>query len=156
MADTNFQVTIPNLPKLQAALSQYPSISTPIIQQAIVAAQAILAKYTTPATVPVRSGYLVQNWAFQVGQLVGRWFPQAAYAPFVELGTAPHIIRAANAKVLANSQTCEIFGTVVHHPCTKANDFMGRIVSAAQPDINALFGQALDKVNQAIASAANA
>jgi hypothetical protein len=75
---------------------------------------------------------------------------------YVEFGTAPHIIRPVNAKVLANPKTGQIFGTLVHHPGTKANPFMERIIASAQPDINTLFGQALDKVTTAIASQANA
>jgi hypothetical protein len=155
MADTQFRVTIPNLPKLQAALADYPAISAPIIQRAIVAAQAILAKFTTAATVPIRTGYLVQNWAFEVGNLMARWYPKASYAPYVEFGTAPHEIRPVNKRVLANAQTGTIYGTLVHHPGTKANPFMERIVASAQPDIDVLFGTALDQVAQAIASQAN-
>src|SRR5580698_9716076 len=99
-----FSVTIPNLPKLQEAMASYPTISQPILQKAIVAAQAILAKYTTGATVPIKTGNLVQNWAFDIGNLQARWYPKASYAPYVEFGTAPHIIRAVNKKVLANTQ----------------------------------------------------
>lgn len=147
-----FQVSIPNLPKLQESLASYPSISTPIFQKAIVAAQAILAKYTTAATVPVRTGYLMQNWAFEIGNLQARWYPRASYAPYVEFGTGPHIIRAVNKKVLANTQTGQVFGPVVHHPGTKANPFMERIVASAQPDIDALFGQAMEQITAAIAA----
>ena len=75
-----FKVTIPNLSQLQTALSSYPSIAAPIIQSAIVAAQAILAKFTTASTVPVRTGYLLQNWGFDVGQFQARWYPKASYA----------------------------------------------------------------------------
>jgi hypothetical protein len=150
-----FKVTIPNLAKLQEVLANYPSIATPIVQRAIVASQAILAKFTTGATVPIRTGYLVQNWAFEVGNLQARWYPKAKYAPFVEFGTAPHIIRPVNAKVLANAKTGEIFGTLVHHPGTKANPFMERIVSAAQPDITTLFEGALETITAQIAAATN-
>jgi hypothetical protein len=150
-----FSVSIPNLAALQEAMANYPAISTPIIQKAIVAAQAILAKFTTAATVPVRTGYLVNNWGFDIGQLQARWYPRASYAPFVEFGTAPHIIRPVNKRVLANANTGQIFGTLVHHPGTKANDFLGRIVAAAQPDITALFGQALEQVTAAIAEESN-
>jgi hypothetical protein len=156
MQGTQFTVSIPNLPRLQAALADYPAISTPIIQNAVVAAKAILAKSTTGATVPIRTGYLVQNWAFEIGNLQARWYPRANYAPYVEFGTAPHEIRAVNKRVLANVKTGQIFGPVVHHPGTKANPFMERIVAAAQPDIESLFVQALQKVNEAIASQSNA
>jgi hypothetical protein len=156
MQGATFSVSIPNLPALQDALAQYPSISQPIIQRAIVAAQAILAKFTTAATVPVKTGYLVQNWAFEVGTLQARWYPRASYAPYVEFGTGPHEIKAVNKKVLANTATGQIFGPIVHHPGTKANPFMERIVAAAQPDIETLFVHALNQVNEAIASQANA
>ncbi|HLY40478.1 MAG TPA: HK97 gp10 family phage protein [Terracidiphilus sp.] len=155
MPGATFSISIPNLPALQAALANYPSISQPIIQRAVVAAQAILAKFTTAATVPVKTGYLVQNWAFEVGNLQARWYPRASYAPYVEFGTGPHEIKAVNKKVLANVQTGQIFGPVVHHPGTKANPFMERIVAASQPDIETLFLQAMDQVNEAIASQAN-
>lgn len=150
-----FSVTIPNLPALQDALASYPAISQPIIQKAIVAAQAVLAKFTTAATVPVRTGYLVQNWGFDIGQLQARWYPRASYAPYVEFGTAPHIIKPVNKHVLANANTGQIFGTLVHHPGTKANDFMGRIVMAAQPEIETLFVEALDQVTEQIAAQSN-
>jgi hypothetical protein len=156
MQGTQFQVSIPNLPQLKQALASYPSIAGPIVQSAIVASQAILAKFTTSATVPVRTGYLLQNWGFEVGSFVARWFPKAQYAPYVEFGTAPHIIKPVNARVLANAKTGEIFGTLVHHPGTKANPFMERIVSSAQPDIDNLFAQALDKINTQIAAQAHA
>ena len=152
----NFKVTIPNLPALQSALANSPAIARPIIQNAIVASQAILAKFTTAATVPVRTGYLVQNWGFDIGNLQARWYPKAAYAPFVEFGTAPHIIKPVNARVLANPKTGEFFGTLVHHPGTKANPFLERIISSAQPAIDTLFGQALDMITGQIASQAHA
>jgi len=155
MADTTFKVSIPNLPKLQEALANYPSIAAPIVQRAILATQAILAKFTNASTVPILTGYLVQNWGFDVGTFQARWYPKAEYAPYVEFGTAPHIITAKNARVLANSKTGEIFGTVVHHPGTKANPFMERIVAASEPSITELFVTALDNINAQIASQAN-
>jgi hypothetical protein len=155
MARATFAVSIPNLPRLQAALASYPVIAAPIIQSAIVAAQAILAKFTNATTVPIRSGYLVQNWGFEVGSFQARWFPKASYAPYVEFGTPPHIIKAVNARSLANKKTGQFFGPLVHHPGTKANPFLERIISAAQPDIDTLFLHALDKITGQIASQTN-
>lgn len=151
-----FQVQIPNIPALQDALANYSSIATPIIQKAIVATQAILAKFTNASTVPVRTGYLVQNWAFEEGSLQARWYPRASYAPYVEFGTPPHVIRAVNKRVLANKETGQIFGTRVNHPGTAANPFMERIVNAAQPEINTLFQTAMTQITDAIASQATA
>jgi len=155
MANAQFKVSIPNLPKLQAALAQFPQLAAPIVQRAILASQAILAKFTTAATVPIRTGNLVQNWAFEVGNLQARWYPRANYAPYVEFGTAPHEIRPINKRVLANAQTGVIYGMLVHHPGTKANPFMERILASAQPEIDTLFGRALDQVAEAIASQAH-
>ncbi len=54
-------------------------------------------------------------------------------------------------------QKREIYSApVVHHPGTKANPFMERIVASAQPDITTLFETALDKVTGAIAAQSNA
>ena len=152
MPNTTFSVTIEKLPELTAALRNYPSIAKPVLQSAVVAAQAILAKHTTSATVPVLTGYLLQNWGFDIGDLQARWYPKAAYAPYVELGTRPHVITAVNAKVLANKKTGQIFGKIVHHPGTRANPFLERILAASQPDIDALFLSALTKINEGIAA----
>ena len=65
---------------------------------------------------------------------------------------APHIIRPVNAKVLANTKTGEIFGDLVHHPGTKANPYMERIIAAAQPDITSLFEGALETITAQIAA----
>lgn len=148
----NFVVEIPNLPALQEAMANYPAIATPIVQNAIVATQAILAKFTVPGIVPVRTSYLVQNWLWAIGNLHGSWRPKATYAPYVEFGTAPHVIRTVRARVLANKDTGQVFGPVVNHPGTKANPFMERIVAAAQSDITELFGQALEKITGQIAA----
>lgn len=156
MRGSTFQISIPNLSRLQEALASYPSISAPIVQKAVVAAQAILAKFTNGTTVPIKTGYLVQNWAFEIGNLQARWYPRASYAPYVEFGTVPHEIKAVNKRVLANAATGQFFGPIVHHPGTKANPFMERIVAAAQPDIETLFGTALEQVTAAIAEQNNA
>src|ERR1039458_10271716 len=153
---TQFKVSIVNLQQLQSALASFPAIAAPIIQSAIVGSQAIMAKFTNASTVPIRTGYLSQNWGWDVGNLQARWYPKAAYAPYVEFGTAPHEIRPVNKRVLANAKTGEIFGTLVHHPGTKANPFMERIVAAAQPAIDTIFGQALDMITGQIAAQAHA
>ena len=149
-----FQIQIPNIVPLQNAMRQYSSIATPIIQKAVVASQAILAKFTNPSTVPVRTGYLVQNWAFEISTLKARWYPRASYAPYVEFGTKPHTIVPVNKRVLANKQTGQIFGTRVNHPGSAPNPFMERIVAAAQPEITALFETALTQIMQIVTSQA--
>lgn len=153
----NFEIKIINLPELQKALQNYPSIATPILQNAIVATQAIIAKMrSTRGIVPVKSGYLVQDWGVDIGNLMAKYYPKARYAGFVEFGTRPHEIRPVTKKVLANRKTGQIFGKLVHHPGTRPNPFMERIIDSAKPEIDNLFKTALEKITQAIASQAQA
>jgi hypothetical protein len=151
----NYVVTIQGLPELRQAFKDYGKLSEPIFQRAIAASQAILAKHTTKETVPWKTGYLTQTFAVEIGRLFARWFPTANYALFVHEGTVPHIIQAVKKKALANKETGQIFGRVVHHPGTKANQFIPRIVKAAQPEIDRLFLQALDLINADIIKATN-
>jgi hypothetical protein len=123
MPTNTFSVSIPNLPALQAALAAYPTIAAPIIQSAVVGSQALLAKYTTASTVPVLSGYLVQNWGFEIGQFQARWFPIANYACVFD----------AHTQVLTNKGTRAISKITVgdlvltqdgkHHPVLAVNSF---------------------------------
>jgi len=147
----DFQVQIPKLQQLIGALGQAPEIAAPILQRALSASQAILAKYTTKETVPFRTGFLVQSFRAEMTTGMLRWFPTASYAPFVEFGTKPHTITARNAKALF-WPGAEHPVRSVHHPGTKANQFMERIVSYAQADISDTFTTALDKISEAIAS----
>ena len=149
-----FFVEIPNLPLLIDALAAFPAIAQPILEKAIPAALAILAKYTTPATVPVRTGYLVNNWGQTLNGLKGSWYPKAAYASYVEFGTRPHTILAVNARVLANQETGQIFGPAVNHPGTQANPFIERIMAAAQPEITSTFETALAQIMASITTPA--
>lgn len=58
-------------------------------------------------------------------------FSDVEYAPFVNDGTRPHIIRPKNAKALrfrVNGQV--VYARVVHHPGTKARPFLDRALSA--------------------------
>jgi hypothetical protein len=148
----DFQVRIEGADQLIAKLAQAPSIAAPILQRALSASQAILAKYTVKGIVPWRTGFLTQSFRAELTTAFLRWFPTASYAPYVEFGTKPHVITAKNARVLANRQTGQIFGKRVNHPGTRPNPFMERIVSAAQPDIDKMFGATLSQIVQAIAT----
>lgn len=62
----------------------------------------------------------------------------APETPFVIEGTAPHEIRAKNARALAFEVGGElVFATSVHHPGTKANPFQETAYAAAYPRIQA-------------------
>lgn len=145
-----FSVQITGLSELVAKLQQAPDIVAPIIQRALSASQAILAKYTVKGVVPWRTGFLVQSFRADLTPFMLRWFPTASYAPFVELGTRPHTIVPRNAKALywpgADHPVRK-----VNHPGSKPNQFMERIIANAQGDIDAMFGKALEQITAALA-----
>lgn len=146
----DFFVQIVGIAELTAAFRQYPAISAPILQRALSASGAILAKHTTKDTVPWRTGFLTQTFqaVLETGKL--HWYPTASYARYVEFGTAPHDILPRNGSALYWSGAQHPV-KIVHHPGTKANDFMGRIVEASQAEINTMFGTALQQITAAIA-----
>lgn len=145
----DFTIQIAGLPQLIANLKNYPSIAAPILQRALSASQAILAKNTTRDTVPWRTGFLVQTFQSVLSQGVLRWFPTASYARFVEFGTAPHRIEPKDRLALywpgANHPVRSVM-----HPGTRPNQYMERIVEASTPDIDDQFGAALQQIVQAI------
>lgn len=87
-----FNVQINGLEGLLAKMRQAPQIAAPILQRALSASGAVLAKHTVKGVVPWRTGFLVQSFRAELttGMLI--WKPTASYAPFVEFGTAPHVI----------------------------------------------------------------
>lgn len=80
--------------------------------------------------VPVDTGRLrssIRNRVDSSGDTVGRISTNVEYAPFVELGTRPHVIRARNAQALKfrwHGRT--IYVKSVHHPGTAAKSFLRR------------------------------
>lgn len=169
-------VEIENLKELKLAFRDYPKISEPILQKAIIATQFIFQKHTLKNDpVPWRTGNLLQSFRFNSGRLWARYFPTARYALFVHEGTRPHEILPVKARALAwnrgggagyvESGTGRlyykkiagtmIFATRVSHPGTKANRFMPKIVKKSRADINKLFGQAGDLIIKEIAKRTN-
>lgn len=146
-----FNVTVQGIDQLVAKLKTAPDIAAPILQRALSASQAILAKHTVKGTVPWRTGFLVQS--FRAGLTTGmlRWFPTASYAPFVQFGTKPHVIEAKDKKALFWPGAAHPVRKV-NHPGTAANDFMGRIITQSQDEIDATFGVALSQIVAAIAA----
>jgi hypothetical protein len=148
-------VEIQNLKELQMAFRQYPKISEPILQKAIVASQAIFAKHTLKNDpVPYRTGFLLQSFRFATGRLWARWFPTVSYAIYVHEGTRPHEIYPRNKRALYWEGAEHPVKRVSHHG-TKPNPFMEKIANKATGDINKLFIQALDLINKEIAKITN-
>lgn len=140
-----FNVEILGKDALVEALATASDSLRSSLQAAIGKSTAVLAKYTTAQTVPWRTGNLTQTFIADVGDLWASWVPTASYAPFVEFGTQPHEILPSTKEALFWPGAAHPV-KAVHHPGTKANDYLGRIVSQAQPEIDDLFYQALQLV----------
>jgi hypothetical protein len=145
------KVSITGLPELVAKLNEAPQIAAPILQRALSASGAVLAKNTTKATVPWRTGFLTQSFRAELTAGMLKWFPTASYAPFVEFGTAPHVIVPKDKKALYWPGAAHPVRKV-NHPGTKANQFMERILASSQEEIDAQFLRASEQIVQAMAS----
>src|SRR6267154_4947957 len=148
---TDFTVEIRGLDQLIAKLKQAPEIAAPVLQRALSASQAFLAKHTTKGIVPWRTGFLTHSFRAEVTTGLLRWFPTASYAPYVEFGTRPHTILPKEKKALYWPGAAHPVSRV-NHPGTKPNAFMERIISTSQPEIDAMFGTALSQITAAIAA----
>ncbi len=170
---TDFEVKVEGVRELRAALRDYPKIAEPILQRAVEATNTVFGKHTLRNNpVPWRTGNLLMSFRFAKARLQARWFPRAAYAPFVELGTKPHTIVPVKAQALrwesggsagyVTSRTgrrryqktagTATFAMRVNHPGTKAKPFMQRIVTNSAPDVQKLMWQALNLINKEIAN----
>jgi hypothetical protein len=147
----DFTLQIIGLDALVSKLRQYPSIAAPILERALLASQALLAKHTTRDTVPWKTGFLVQTFAAFMEPGILHWYPTASYARFVEYGTLPHTILPKDKKALYWPGAAHPVRSVAH-PGSKANPYMERIVEASTEDINAQFGKALQQILSAIAT----
>lgn len=151
MAGTEFTIKIENLARLKDAFERYPEISEPLLQKGLLGTSALLAKYTRKQDpVPYRTGNLLQSFRQDSGRLYTRWYPTAKYAMFVHDGVVAHVINAKGGGLA--SKDGQFFGKKVRHPGFRGQPFMPQILARAQPDIDNLFGDVLDKVVKAIAS----
>jgi hypothetical protein len=162
-----FEMEIKGARALGQAARRYPQIARPVIDRAIKATNAVLAKHTLKENpVPWRTGNLLQSFRFRSGAGWARWYPTANYAMFVEMGTRPHVITPRRARVLAwktgsaggyvtsaSGRRYYKAGTVgmrfarkVNHPGTRPQPFMQAILDNSSQDIEALFAQAADRI----------
>lgn len=146
-----FTVQIAGLDELVAKLKQAPDIAAPILQRALSASSAVLAKYTTKGVVPWKTGFLVQSFRAEMSPGMLRWFPTASYAPYVEFGTAPHVILPKDKKALYWPGAAHPVSKV-NHPGTKPNQFLERIIAVSQSEIDSTFLIALDTITKQLAS----
>jgi hypothetical protein len=120
----DYRIEIQGLTELNFAFRNYPKISEPIFQKAIMATGAVFAKNTLKDNpVPWRTGNLLQSFRFRTGQLYAIWYPTANYAVFVNDGTK----------------------------FQKANPYMQKIVNKSEAEVNKLFKEAGDMIHRQIA-----
>ena len=101
-------------------------------QRVLISARALTPKHT---------GRLVSTLRIEAGDAalgpyrdIAIGYPgRTDYLGYVIYGTEPHVIRPTRAKALRFLSGGKIvFSRVVHHPGTKANDFMIRALNSAQ------------------------
>lgn len=86
-------------------------------------------------TAPVDTGFLRNSVRYEVtGNKLNIHMPE--YAFYIEFGTAPHIIRAVNAKALHwKMGGKDMFAKVVHHPGTEPFPFIRAAINTKLRDI---------------------
>lgn len=172
---SNFEVTIPNLPKLERMFRDFPEIAGPTLQKALTGTQFVFQKNTLKNDpVPWRTGNLLTSFRFRSTRDEARWYPTANYAHFVEFGTRPHTIRPRNARVLSwegggqrgyvtaasgrryykSSPGTRSFAMVVNHPGSKPKPYMKKIVEKSTQGVTNLFQEAGDIIVREMASRA--
>lgn len=93
---------------------------------------------------PVDTGNLKNSIQASVDGLSAEVTANADYAAYVEYGTAPHVIRPRNAKVLAfQAGGKTVFAAEVNHPGTPAQPFMTPAAEAVRPAFIAAMTQAI-------------
>ena len=153
-----FQIEIPQLTALQNAMASFSSIAQPIIQAAIVASSAVLAKYTTREDVPWLTGNLTQSFRLQTGTLFARWFPTASYANYVYFGTgvwgpeAREILPKKGNFLVWDGPNGKVFAR--SSKGMKPNYYIDRIANKSMAEISAQFQTAIEKITEAVANEA--
>ncbi len=153
MADSNFNIDIPNLSLLIDAFSKAPELSEKILQDTIKESAVALGRFTNQSTVPYKSGKLLNTFLASFGRLTSYWGPTVVYKEAIEFGMPPSPGRYVPAigKRLVNNRGRDI-GVWPGFP---ANPYMERIRDAAQPTITQMFEDALQNINEQIALESN-
>ncbi|WP_329368700.1 hypothetical protein OG896_24480 [Streptomyces sp. NBC_00669] len=114
--------------KLRASLQRPGGIGERILQDRADRV-ANRARELAPGTMPAGITTRIEGSAAGLVAYVTSEHPASVYVIY---GTRPHIIRPRRARALrftAGGRT--VYATVVHHPGTQANDFLGRALHEA-------------------------
>jgi len=104
----------------------------------------ITLEKTAKQETPVDKWFLRSAFRSRFSNLRWELYNTALYAPFVEFGTDPHIIRIKNKKALSDGKN--MFWKVVHYPGTRANPFMERTVKKESSNIEKIILNELNKL----------
>lgn len=140
---------IKNLDRLTAAFRAAPDRVGRILQEAVNAATLSVFRSVRRGIVPWRTGTMVRTFGFKLEALRGRVFPTRAYAIFVHEGTAPHEIVPKRKLALFWEGAAHPVKRV-HHPGTKPDKFMPRLLATSQREIDKIFERAGDRAARAI------
>lgn len=147
-------IKIENLDKLKAAFLKAPAIATAEYGRAIEKTAFKIegdAKRAAPVNKQSGGGNLRQSISSRMtGKASAVIESKAKYSAYVDQGTRPHIIRAKNAKVLANRRTGQFFGKVVKHPGIKSQPYFSNAVKSGEKFINTELTTALQNVLNSI------
>lgn len=121
------------------------------LEEVILRAPEAIMSFVVPPIVPYRTGQLAETFFSRVSGLQAVVGPTVYYAPMVEFGTGPHDIYPIEKKALYWPGAKHPVKKV-HHPGSKPNPFMERIVEAASPLINTMFVEAVRSVLNQIAN----
>lgn len=114
-----------NRSEMRAVVNNFAARNTEQVADQVVSRAKVLAPVDTGrlrGSIKKRRKFTVRGPGWEV-------FTNVEYAPYVENGTRPHIIRPRTKKALrfrVGGQT--VFATIVHHPGTKAQPFLSRAV----------------------------
>ncbi len=97
------------------------------------------AASTASRLAPKRTGRLAASIRYRrEGEMSYSVGSELRYAPFVEYGTKPHLIRPVSAKVLAFTVgAAKVFAKVVNHPGSKERPFLRPAFKEIEPKLKA-------------------
>jgi hypothetical protein len=152
----NTVISVIGMEEMRAVFMKSPELISPIMQKAIAAGAAILAKHSTRAEIPWFTGNLLHSFREEISPLMARWFPTASYAQKVNDGSSPYWpdYKSESMKSWAEEKGMNAFlvSRSISRKGSPAQPFMDRIKDASVPEIQSLFEKALAQATQALAS----
>lgn len=128
------------------AIAQLQQLSGPGMQAKLGSALregALYGERAVAEATPVRTGALRASVkASQSGPLAWRIASPLTYAPMVESGTRPHVIRPRRAKILAFTVGgTRVFARAVNHPGTKGAQMFAKGAEALRSGLPAILAK---------------